>query len=60
MDKQTLIQWLIESPNVLLTRQHTKSFLMDFLESDKKQINLLMNAYDSNIISELRSKKIFF
>ena len=59
MDKQTLIQWLIESPNVLLTRQHTKSFLMDFLESDKKQINLLMNAYDSNIISELRSKKFF-
>lgn len=50
-----LISLLETVPDCIESRQKLKSALMDFIPEKKMQINLLLNAYDEGIASQLDS-----
>lgn len=52
-----LIEMKAEQPNCMESRQKFKAVLSDYLPSNKREINLLLSAFDEDVVAKLSSAR---
>lgn len=54
--QKKLMQMIVEQPNCISSRQKLKAMLSDYLPASKMHVNVLLNAFDEDIIQKLSGK----